>query len=92
MKSFANSMTFSTTRLPKAQAQIWFPKYCFVKAIVRNFYIFHQKKTLKSYENTFYFTGKALFILEICNFFVLASFPFFPEFAISKVVGETDER
>ena len=70
----ANSITFSTTRLPKAQAHISPQKFVFLKLFSAIFTYFTKRKHLKIMKNTFYFTRKAPSILKIYNFFVLASF------------------
>ena len=55
----------------------YFPtKVCFLKAILRNFYIFHQKKTFKNHEKYFLFYQKSSFHSQDIQFFCTCLFLF----------------
>ena len=53
----------------------YFPtKVCFLKAILRNFYIFHQKKAFKNHEKYFLFYQKSSFHSQDIQFFCTCLF------------------
>ena len=61
-----------------------------LKACVCYFNILPQKKALKNCKNAFYFTKKAIFVLEIFKFLYFSLPYFFLLLAITEFIGNAD--